>query len=78
VDAIANQDRSGAAGMPSGLFVDGRLVEIVADETDPAVIARQRALCGELLVVCLDHPTVAAVDCTACAPLDDDGPGGAP
>jgi hypothetical protein len=76
---FAHQDASGAAGAPMAVFVDGAFVECVNEQADPYgydAIARilERAaqpMRVEALIVCINHPTTAAVDCIICDPMED-------
>lgn len=76
--SINHQDRSGAAGMPLAVFTDGRYHCPVDMRHDPygyqaaenTLAARPNARV-EVLTVCLYHPTIPAVDCTDCVPLED-------
>lgn len=71
-----NQDRAGAAGGKHGLFHNGQhLADVPVDdvygEATRANIANERGIPEgqiETLLICLEHPTVAAVDCLTCAP----------
>jgi hypothetical protein len=75
-ESMRHQDAS--AHMPLGVFLDGNLVAIVpADdlygEATRDQAAAERGLPAnrlEVLQVCHRHPTLAAVDCTVCVPLD--------
>jgi hypothetical protein len=70
--SIRHQDNGG----PLALFVDGQFVR-VATAADEAARDRGQLLGGlsgsvEFLLVCPNHPTVSAVDCTTCVPLEDE------
>ncbi len=74
-DAIRHQDAAGNAGAPLGVFADDRLIELApaADRDGEQTRARVSARLGrpvEVLLICPKHPTVSAVDCTICIPLD--------
>ncbi|MFI1194170.1 hypothetical protein ACH4T9_13045 [Micromonospora sp. NPDC020750] len=77
---FAHQDASGAAGARLAVFVGGVFTEYVNTATDPyGYDAIARVLSGiaptshrvEALLTCGNHPTVAAVDCLACDPVED-------
>jgi hypothetical protein len=71
-----NQDRAGSAGGKRGLFHDGQhLADIPAEDVSGAatraIVAAELGIPEgqiEALLVCLEHPTTSAVDCTTCAP----------
>ena len=75
-ESMRHQDASGH--MPLGVFFNGDLVTIVpgGDKTGEATRDRIAAAWDmppnrfEVLQVCHRHPTVAAVDCTVCVPLN--------
>jgi hypothetical protein len=74
----AHQDACGAAGSRLGIFVNNVFMEYAA-ATDPyGLDATARILADlapipvrvEALLVCVNHPQTAAVDCTICDPED--------
>ncbi len=75
-DAMRHQDASGEAGAPIGIFVNGRLVELADEATDPHGVETARRVAERLgqraepLLVCHRHRDTAAVDCLICVPED--------
>lgn len=78
--ALEHQDHSGAAGAPLAVFnaYGGFVGNVPADDlggerTLRALVVGVGAASQnyEILTTCINHPTVAAVDCTDCVPLDE-------
>ncbi|QKW15473.1 hypothetical protein [Verrucosispora sp. NA02020] len=76
---FAHQDACGAAGTRYAVFVNSVFIEYVDTKTDPyGYAAMDRILAAhaparpsiETLMVCVEHPTTAAVDCLICDPED--------
>ncbi|WP_433460607.1 hypothetical protein [Micromonospora sp. CA-248212] len=76
---FAHQDACGMAGTPYAVFVNSVFVEYVDTTKDPyGYAAMERILAAhaparpsiETLMVCVNHPTTAAVDCVICDPED--------
>ena len=72
--AIDHQDASGNAGAPLGVFLNGELLAVVPVEDTYGYDTCERfggvGRGLEVLMTCMNHPSVAAVDCTDCAPPD--------
>jgi hypothetical protein len=69
---FAHQDACGDAGASLAVFIDGHLVEHVDAAVDPdgTLTAARHPAWAEVLLACINHPTVAAVDCLTCDPED--------
>ncbi|MFF0822502.1 hypothetical protein ACFYUR_19235 [Micromonospora haikouensis] len=70
---FAHQDASGAAGALLAVFIDGHLIQHVDPSVDPdgSLTAARHPAWAEVLLTCINHPTVAAVDCLTCDPMED-------
>ncbi len=77
--SLDHQDRAGR-DQPLGAFINGELAAVVPagdiyGHRTRARIAAERGvhlLAVELLLLCPEHQTVAAVDCTTCVPIEDE------